>query len=184
MCFPVEYVQYFILPIKMCFRTRHTFRIQNIKEPILRRELANDILGALLMWIFRFHNTLLLRTLIKLFISFGHGPDSRYLIRSELVITEVGLYRVNERNEAPYTRPTLTRSDLRKISTLLVLQNFEISCSKCCYFLELWSISLVVYAMCDSYDSADLVNFIETLLNNINIFSYKNDQYWFLRFAL
>jgi hypothetical protein len=39
--FSVEYVQYFMLPIKMCFKIRRTYRIQNIKEPILRREHAN-----------------------------------------------------------------------------------------------------------------------------------------------
>jgi hypothetical protein len=40
--FPLEYVQYSILPIKMsCFRIRHTNRIQNINERMLRREHAN-----------------------------------------------------------------------------------------------------------------------------------------------
>jgi hypothetical protein len=49
-----------------------------------------DILIAVSMRNIRFDSTLLLRTLT--FISVCHQPDSRYLIQSELVITE--MYRV------------------------------------------------------------------------------------------
>jgi hypothetical protein len=38
--------------------------------------------------------------------------------------------------------------------------------------------------MCDNYASADMLNFIESLWDINIILSYKNDQYWFLRFAL
>jgi hypothetical protein len=89
--FPLEYAQYIILPIKMsCFIISCTYCIQNIKEPMLRREHANnDILGTVSMWIFRFDNTLLLRTIIEALYRFVIDLIPRYLIRSELVITEV-----------------------------------------------------------------------------------------------
>jgi hypothetical protein len=68
-------------------------------------------------------------------------------------------------------------TDYHKLNGLEYLQNFEISCSKCCYCCEFCKISLREYAMCDSYASADMVNFIERLRVISIMFSYKYDQY-------
>jgi hypothetical protein len=71
-----------------CFRIRHTYRIQNINERMLRREHANKRhLGGSINVNFSVRQYVAVKNLIKLFLSFGHRPDSRYLIRSELVIT-------------------------------------------------------------------------------------------------